>query len=185
MNPTSYPIGTEYRVPGDHWAAGYHTGVDFLTPVGSPIVAPQRSRIEHAGRDGGWGAAYGLHVIGTFVLDDGLVYRWICAHLSKVTVAAGESVETGDLIGLSGQSGNTTGPHLHFEARRPPYTYGSDVPPALVTQFRPTVATPVLDRQIDELGAAIAASKPGRVRRLRRQARQALLQARAIIKGRA
>lgn len=185
MKPTTYPIGTEYGVPGSHWAAGRHTGVDYLTPTGTPIVAPRRSRIVFAGRDGGWGPAYGLHVIGESVVN-GQPYRWIAAHLSRTNVNAGYQVDPGDLIGLSGQSGNVTGPHLHFEVRHDPYRYGDDVPPDALLAPEPVFPpTPVLDRQINELGEAIAASHPGRVRRLRRQARQALLQARAIIRGRA
>lgn len=187
MNPTTYPIGTGYRVKGDHWALGYHTGVDYLTPKGSPVVAPRASRILHAGTDG-WGPAYGLHVIGETVAG-GLTYRWICAHLSRVNVRVGQDVDAGDLIGLSGDSGNVTGPHLHFEVRRPDYAYGKDISPTMVTLAPPDPArvkpTPVLDRQINELGAQIAATDPGRVRKLRRTARQALLAARQIVRGRA
>lgn len=183
MNPSTYPIGTQYMVPGDHWAAGHHTGVDYLAPVGSPVVAPQVSRIVFAGRDGGWGPAYGLHVIGQTTLD-GKVFRWITAHLNSTVVEAGDTVRRGEAIGASGQSGNVTGPHVHFEVRAYPYQYGDDVNPAILTRD-PVPATPVLDREINELGAQIAATKPGRVRALRRQARQALLTARAIIKGRA
>lgn len=182
MHPSSYPIGTAYKVPGNHWAAGYHTGVDYLAPVGSPVVAPANSTIVFAGRDGGWGPAYGLHVIGATVVG-GVGYHWIVAHLKDAAITEGMTVRRGDLVGHSGQSGNVTGPHLHFEVRRSPYRYGDDVNPAILTRD-PVPATPVLDRQIDELGSAIAATKPGRVRRLRRTARQALLQARAIIRGR-
>lgn len=186
MNPSSYPIGTAYGVRGDHWTAGYHTGVDYLAPIGSKVVAPCRSRIIYAGRDtaGSWGPAYGLHVVGECE-HAGETFRWIVAHLSDVasSLRAGVLVAEGYPIALSGNSGNVTGPHVHFEVRHDPFTYGCDVDPADLVDQVP--ATPVLNRQIDQLGRAIAASRPGRVRRLRRTARQALLQARAIIRGRA
>lgn len=98
------------------WAAGYHPGVDFQANVGTAVYAPDHSRIIHAGR-GGWGGAYGIHVIGECEVN-GVVHRWICAHLSKVSVRIGDIVKPGDRIGSSGATGNTFGPHLHFEVRQ-------------------------------------------------------------------
>lgn len=189
MHPSTYPIGTAYGVPGQHWAAGHHTGVDYLSPVGGVVVAPKDSKILHAGTDGGWGPAYGMHVIGETSVN-GTVYRWIAAHLSSAAQAGkllGKEVAQGAPIGLSGQSGNVTGPHLHFEVRRAPFTYGSDVDPSVLTRLpaRPVapVQTPVIDHSIDDLAKAIAARKPGPVRKALRAARQAAIAARRKAKG--
>lgn len=137
--PTTFPVGTRYGVKGDLWAAGHHTGVDYLTPVGSPIDAPTDSVILHAGR-GGWGAAYGIHVIGKTRLGN-TEYRWIAAHLSRTTVKAADTVRVGDLVGLSGATGNVTGPHCHFEVRVAPYSYGYDVDPAKLAAQPPRKIT--------------------------------------------
>lgn len=133
MNPTTYPVGTIWHAPGKHWALGYHTGVDYLAPTGSKVVAPTNSVIKFAGRygKGSWGSAYGNHVVGETVIN-GVTYQWIVAHLSKTSVKAGQVVSQGHQVGLSGATGNVTGPHVHFEVRRPPFTYGKDVNPAVL-----------------------------------------------------
>ena len=113
------PISTGFRVKGKHWSKGYHTGVDYRCPVGTPVHAAQDGTVVA----GGWGAAYGTSVlIDQKALNDGTPNRiaggWaIYAHLSKVNVKAGQAVRKGDLIGWSGNTGNSTGPHLHFEVR--------------------------------------------------------------------
>ncbi len=131
MNPTTYPKGTRWHQRGPHWSLGYHTGLDYLTPTGSPAVAPLSSRIVYAGRYGGWGRAYGNHVIGETRVA-GVTYQWIIAHLSRLDVKTGDVVGTGQRVGLTGATGNVTGPHLHFEVRRSPFTYGKDVDPAVL-----------------------------------------------------
>lgn len=129
--PSGFRIGTGYHVPGKHWALGYHTGVDYLAPNGSTVTAPLTSRIVHAGRYGGWGSAYGNHVIGETRVN-GQTFQWIVAHLSKISVKDGQVVEEGQRVGLSGATGNVTGPHVHFEVRQSPYTYGKDVNPKIL-----------------------------------------------------
>jgi len=129
--PTTYPVGTKYRAKGKYWARGYHTGVDYLAPTGSKVKAPDDSEILHAGR-GGWGEAYGIHVVGRCEVD-GIAYEWIVAHLSRVEVKAGQRVTNGTLLGLSGATGNVTGPHVHFEVRKSPFRYGNDVNPTIVS----------------------------------------------------
>lgn len=131
MNPSTYPVGTRWRVPGKHWALGYHTGIDFLAPTGSVAHAPVTSHVVYAGRYGGWGRAYGNHVIGETRVK-GKTYRWIIAHLSRIDVRAGQVVTIGQRVGLTGATGNVTGPHLHFEVRQSPYSYGKDVDPAVL-----------------------------------------------------
>src|SRR5688572_19134326 len=114
--PAPQAIGTPFGRKGRYWAAGYHTGVDLLTPTGTDIKAPADSKIIHAGH-GGWGAAYGVQVIGECKGTDGRTYRWVAAHLSREIVSVGQQVKLGDKIGDSDSTGNVTGPHLHFEVR--------------------------------------------------------------------
>lgn len=144
MTPVVAKIGTAYGVPGKHWAAGHHTGVDFLCITGTPIHAPAPSVIKHVGW-GGWGTAYGIHVIGETTYN-GVTYRWLAAHLSKVQpgLAAGSIVDTGHQIGLSGATGNVTGPHLHFEVRVRSFLYGQDVNPSVLIEatFKDEAAAP-------------------------------------------
>lgn len=134
--PVAGPIGTPYKKKGSHWALGYHTGVDYPVPVGTRVNAPSASTIIYAGRYGGWGRAYGNHIIGETIVA-GVRYRWIVAHLSKIREGAGAHVAAGQLVGRSGATGNVTGPHVHFEVRKAPYRYGDDVNPAILIQHKP------------------------------------------------
>ncbi|MEU3829688.1 M23 family metallopeptidase, partial [Streptomyces sp. NPDC029080] len=117
---TGATIGTGYHVSGSMWSSGYHTGVDFVVPTGTPLKAVAAGTVVSAG----WGGAYGNQVV--VKLDDGYYAQY--AHLSRLTVSAGQSVTAGVQVGLSGATGNVTGPHLHFEIRTTP-DYGSDVDP--------------------------------------------------------
>lgn len=122
------------------WAAGYHPGIDFAAAIGTSVYAPADSHVIHAGT-GGWGTAYGVHVVGETTGTDGKAYRWIAAHLSKEVVAKGQRVKAGDLLGHSGKTGSTFGAHLHFEVRKAPYAYANHVHPDLVLNVR-TSSTP-------------------------------------------
>ncbi|MFF0014077.1 peptidoglycan DD-metalloendopeptidase family protein [Streptomyces sp. NPDC005374] len=113
-------IGTGYRVAGSMWSSGYHTGVDFVVPTGTTLKAVAAGTVVSAG----WGGAYGNQVV--IKLNDGYYAQY--AHLSQLSVSAGQTVTEGQQIGLSGATGNVTGPHLHFEIRTTP-DYGSDVDP--------------------------------------------------------
>lgn len=131
--PSTAPIGTKYGVPGKMWAAGRHTGIDFLCPTGSTLKAPVLSKIIHAGPNSstGWGAAYGIHVIGECKVG-GVTYRWITAHMRSVSVKAGQTVRRGMNLGYSNATGNVTGPHCHFEVRKGTFAYGKDVNPSVL-----------------------------------------------------
>ncbi|MEJ2287243.1 MAG: M23 family metallopeptidase, partial [Deinococcales bacterium] len=92
-------------VNGNH----YHAGVDLAAPMGTPV---------HAARDGvvvkaGWGGTYGNVVF----LDHGDGTQTRYAHLSRIDVRVGEGVRQGDVLGLVGSTGASTGPHVHFELR--------------------------------------------------------------------
>ncbi|GAA1422941.1 M23 family metallopeptidase [Streptomyces thermospinosisporus] len=113
-------IGTAYKVAGSMWSSGYHTGVDFSVPTGTSLKAVGSGTVVSAG----WGGAYGNQVV--IKLNDGYYAQY--AHLSSLSVSAGQTVSAGQQVGLSGATGNVTGPHLHFEIRTTP-NYGSDVDP--------------------------------------------------------
>ncbi|MFE8957821.1 peptidoglycan DD-metalloendopeptidase family protein [Streptomyces iakyrus] len=113
-------VGTPYRMSGSMWSSGYHTGVDFVVPTGTSLKAVGAGTVVSAG----WGGAYGNQVV--IKLNDGHYAQY--AHLSQLSVSAGQTVSAGQQVGLSGATGNVTGPHLHFEIRTTP-DYGSDVDP--------------------------------------------------------
>lgn len=110
-----------YGVPGN-WAAGYHTGIDYRAPVGTSIYATRRGKVVHAGTGGSYGSAYGCYVV-IQSWHKGRFRQHLYAHLSSAKVKVGQRVRAGDVIGLSGQTGNANGPHLHYEERKSPYTY--------------------------------------------------------------
>ena len=88
-----------------------HTGIDFLCPAGTPILASEAGNVFFAGwKPGGYGYCVFIQH------PDGMVT--IYEHLLKdIPVTVGQHVERGQLIGYSGSTGNSTGPHLHFEMR--------------------------------------------------------------------
>ncbi|MET9832768.1 LysM peptidoglycan-binding domain-containing M23 family metallopeptidase [Streptomyces sp. NPDC006385] len=113
-------VGTAYKVAGSMWSSGYHTGVDFVVPTGTSLKAVGAGTVVSAG----WAGAYGNQVV--IQLADGHYAQY--AHLSSLSVSSGQSVTAGQEVGLSGSTGNSTGPHLHFEIRTTP-DYGSDLDP--------------------------------------------------------
>lgn len=117
------PVTTRYRVRGSSWALGYHTGEDYAAPVGSLAVSPAWGKVIAVGSTS-WGAAYGTMV----VVRSGRFDYAFC-HLSTTRVSVGQRVRPGTVVGLVGLTGNTTGPHLHFEARPAGGHYGTDVHP--------------------------------------------------------
>ncbi|MBJ7287422.1 M23 family metallopeptidase [Williamsia sp.] len=124
-NPSAHPITAQWRQRGD-WEAGYHTGVDLGCPVGTPVYATIGGDVR-TGR-ANWGSAYGTMILINDNVDGS---DWGYCHLSRRVVSDGQRVATNQLIGYSGNTGNTTGPHLHLE-RRPRYGgYGSDLNPNL------------------------------------------------------
>ncbi|MBD0710224.1 MULTISPECIES: M23 family metallopeptidase [unclassified Streptomyces] len=113
-------FSTPYRASGSMWSSGYHTGVDFIASSGTTVRAVGAGTVVSAG----WSGAYGNEIV--IQHADGAYSQY--AHLSSLSVSAGQSVAGGRQIGLSGSTGNSTGPHLHFEIRTSP-NYGSDVDP--------------------------------------------------------
>ena len=89
--------------------ANCHTGEDFGAPYGTPILSIASGVVTSAGYDG----SYGNKTVVT--LEDG-TELWYC-HQSSMNVTVGQTVEPGETIGAVGDTGNTTGPHLHLEVR--------------------------------------------------------------------
>lgn len=114
--PTRWPVtaarmtsGFGFRMHplrGD-WRA--HAGVDLAAAAGSPVVATLDGDISVAG----WAGGYGLLV--AIAHEDGVQTRY--AHLSRLNVVAGQKVSQGEVIGFVGSTGDSTGPHLHYEVR--------------------------------------------------------------------
>ncbi|MGW3498771.1 M23 family metallopeptidase [Streptomyces sp. NPDC001020] len=104
---SSYTLTSHYGDPGTMWSSGHHTGLDFAAPTGTLLKAIHTGTITEAG----WAGAYGYRTVLT--LDDG-TELWYC-HQSSINVSVGQKVNTGDVIGRVGATGNVTGPHLHLE----------------------------------------------------------------------
>jgi murein DD-endopeptidase MepM/ murein hydrolase activator NlpD len=115
QGPFSGPAGTGVWVwpTASHWVCGndyteYHHGIDLYITMGEPIHAADRGVVVYAGWNT-WG--YGNLV----VVDHGNDWQTVYAHLDEVDVFCGAIVERGGTVGLGGTTGNSTGPHLHFE----------------------------------------------------------------------
>lgn len=94
---------------GPRWGST-HTGVDLAITLGTPVRASDEGRVVFAGwNSGGYG--------NLIKVDHGNGYQTWYAHLSKIYVRNGEVVSKGEVIGAVGSTGNSTGPHLHFEVR--------------------------------------------------------------------
>jgi murein DD-endopeptidase MepM/ murein hydrolase activator NlpD len=104
---SSYTITSSFGQAGAYWSSGYHTGLDFAAPTGTPIKAVHSGTITEAG----WNGSYGYKTVLT--LDDGTEIWY--AHQSSIGVSVGQKVGTGDVIGRVGATGNVTGAHLHLE----------------------------------------------------------------------
>jgi len=113
--PANWPYGSGHFVwPIYGWLTqGYrfdHRAIDVAANVGTPVTAADRGVVLRAG----WNdQGYGLFVI----IDHNIDYITLYAHLSEVFVAEGQVVAQGQLLGKVGSTGNSTGPHLHFEIR--------------------------------------------------------------------
>ncbi len=103
------PINKGYRSQGLHG----HNAIDFAAPVGTPIYAAAGGTVLIAKSDGGWNGGYGNYV----VIKHSNGAQTLYAHMTDVFVSAGSSVKQGAQIGSVGNTGKSTGAHLHFEVR--------------------------------------------------------------------
>jgi murein DD-endopeptidase MepM/ murein hydrolase activator NlpD len=114
---------SDYRYGGVFFEDVVHTGVDIPAPKGTPILAAGPGIVMWAGYgvfQGGYDPTdpYGLAVTirHDFGYQNRILYT-IYGHMAETNVVVGQHVETGDLLGLVGETGRVTGPHLHFEVR--------------------------------------------------------------------
>ncbi|MEU8850963.1 M23 family metallopeptidase [Streptomyces sp. NPDC048384] len=113
-------VSTGYKTGGALWSSGSHTGVDFHAASGTSVHSVASGTVVEAG----WDGSYGNQVV--IKMNDGTYTQY--GHMSSIAVSVGQTVTPGQQIGLSGATGNVTGPHLHFEARTT-QEYGSDIDP--------------------------------------------------------
>lgn len=133
-NEVNWPLA-RYRYGGVFFEDTVHTGVDIPAPVGTPVLAAGPGTVIWAG--------YGLFFLREELGDpyglaiaiehdygyQGVPIYTVYGHMDKIFSFRGQRVETGQVIGLSGETGNVTGPHLHFEVRlQDNRTYGSRNP---------------------------------------------------------
>jgi len=115
------PFG--YRQNPFSGGMSFHPGVDLRAPINTPVLAARDGIVKETGT---------LEIYGHFIIiDHDGGYQSVYAHLNEVMVSPGQPVSAGDRIALSGNSGISTGPHLHFEIRRD----GKPVDPAGLTSF--------------------------------------------------
>ncbi|MBO8201264.1 M23 family metallopeptidase [Streptomyces smyrnaeus] len=113
-------VSTGYKQGGGMWSSGSHTGIDFHAGMNTPVRSVAAGEVVEAGN----GGAYGNNIV--IKHKDGTYTQY--GHLNSIGVSVGQQVKAGQQIGLSGSTGNSSGPHLHFEARTSP-DYGSDIDP--------------------------------------------------------
>jgi len=107
--PLRGPLNSEFGRRASPWAPSseFHTGIDIGAPIGTEIRAPAPGTVVFAGRQ----AEYGV----TLIIDHGNDTKSLYGHLSKLNVVADQKIQRGDLIALSGNTGRSSGPHLHYE----------------------------------------------------------------------
>lgn len=148
-NPVAKPkISQPWGRPNPRYAAKRHTGIDYACPVGTPVLAVANGVIDNVLTDKSYG--------NVVVLQVDMYKIWYC-HLSEPKVKIGDVVKVGQTLGLSGNTGNSTGPHLHLETRIAPFRYGNDVScpfiedPAAIDKNAPA------DRKVPLLQKVVAA----------------------------
>ncbi|MGN1419926.1 MAG: murein hydrolase activator EnvC family protein [Eubacterium sp.] len=126
----TYPVPSQTRITCDYGSAGYegHTGVDFSCPTGSAVVAAESGYVFYTKE---LNYSYGYHIVIMHDKTDsaGNYVYTLYAHNSSLVVSAGQYVTKGQLIAYSGSTGNSTGPHCHFEVRTPTAQYSDCVNP--------------------------------------------------------
>lgn len=110
--PVAGPVSSPFGMREDpiHGQLSMHHGTDYAVPEGTPVRAAAPGRVLFSGTKPGYGE--------TVILDHGNGITSIYGHLKSPGVKTGDLVERGSVIGQSGQTGRSTGPHLHFEIRQ-------------------------------------------------------------------
>lgn len=113
------------RAKANNWQY-YNGGIDWAVPSGTPIKAAQDGAVKEVRNDA---TGYGTHVR----VEHANGYLTIYAHMQKIDVKVGDTVKAGQVVGKSDNTGNSTGPHLHFELRKG--NVPIDPAPLLVTKL--------------------------------------------------
>jgi hypothetical protein len=120
VRPSKYPLGIGF---GNTYSnGGFHSGQDFLSPMGGDVFSAMLGTVK---RILNLTYSYGKHVIVGHPGGGETLY----AHMSKIGVAIGQGIAAGQQLGLSGSTGHSSGPHLHFEIRSAPGGYSNAVDP--------------------------------------------------------
>jgi murein DD-endopeptidase MepM/ murein hydrolase activator NlpD len=120
--------GFGYRIDPLYKTVKFHPGLDFTAPQGTPVYATANGVVEIAGN---LGNGYGNHI----VIDHGYSYNTLYGHLYKIKAKRGQKVKRGEVIGYVGNTGKSTGPHLHYEVIKrnkhldPIYFFYNDLTP--------------------------------------------------------
>jgi murein DD-endopeptidase MepM/ murein hydrolase activator NlpD len=123
-----YRLGDGMKFRDKHPVLGtpqWHHGQDFSCPYGTDVYATGSGKVIEAGWNGGFGNCV--------VVDHGYGYRSTYGHLSKISVNVGLNIKRGDMIGLSGSTGTSSGPHLHYQIdlygqyKNPLYYFNNDL----------------------------------------------------------
>lgn len=108
--PVDGPLTSPFGIRRDGLNFGIHRGVDIAVPSGTPIQAMAPGQVAFAGTMRGYGKVV--------IIDHRGGVRTLYAHLSELRVSTGDELRGRPVIGLSGSTGRSSGPHLHFEVRR-------------------------------------------------------------------
>lgn len=153
-----YPITQKFGeiITGITFQDKPHTGIDFACPAGTPILASSDGFVFYAGwKDSGYGnCVFIRHYDGMTTIYEHL--------LKDIPVTVGQHVRQGEVIGFSGSTGNSTGPHLHFEMRD---EAGKAVDPALRLANVIDTDKPKSLKDADQLSENVVVSAPSGVRR--------------------
>jgi murein DD-endopeptidase MepM/ murein hydrolase activator NlpD len=127
MNPARITSSFGWRTHPLTGTRRFHSGLDIAAPAGTPVVATATGTVVSAGWNGGYGKA--------IIIQHNDVQQTLYGHLSEISVQPGQQITQGSVIGLVGSTGNSTGPHLHFESRSPSGTGWVAVDPTQDIQY--------------------------------------------------
>lgn len=114
----SYPVSAGITSGYGHRWGELHAGIDFGVPIGTPVRTAAPGVVIQTNTDGQPGmSGYGNVVLVSHYIN-GTSYTTLYAHLDSINVSQGQTVSAGQVIGSSGNTGQSTGPHLHFEVHR-------------------------------------------------------------------
>lgn len=108
---TRMASGFGMRIDPHYKTPAFHEGMDFTSPTGTPIYATGNGKVVRADRKS---KGYGNHVR----IDHGFGYLTLYAHMSEIAVKPGQEVARGEIIGYVGNTGKSSGPHLHYEVHK-------------------------------------------------------------------